>query len=195
MHRERSPLQAAQQHAQALSATQLLGIVLLTLALVPSGAHLFELPNKLAMTPHDYLIAQASYRGWALFGIVVVGAIAVSGLHAYLVRANHAAMRWSLVALACLAAAQAIFWTFTYPMNVLTDNWTAMPADLESARRQWEFSHAAASVFNFAALVAMVLSVQASRPCAGAVIIEAIGKDVEVRMARARALSFADVDR
>ncbi len=194
MHHEQITLHIAQR-AQVLSATQLVGIVLLTLALVPTGAHLFELPNKLAMAPHDYLIAQASYRGWALFGIVVIGAIAFSGLHAYLVRANRAAFRWSLVAPACLVAAQVIFWTFTYPMNVLTDNWTVMPFDLEGARRQWEFSHAAASVFNLGALVAMVLSVQASRPCASAGIIDAIGKDVEARMARERALSFADLDR
>ena len=193
MRHERLPLRAAQQRAQVLSATQLVGIVFLTLVLVPAGAHLFELPNKLAMTPHDYLVAQASYRGWALFEIVVAGAIALSGLHAYLVRANRAAFRWSLIALACLAAAQIIFWTFTYPVNVLTDNWTSMPVDLESARRQWEFSHAAESTFDFTALVAMLLSVLASRPCAGAGIIAAIGKDIEARMARERALSFADI--
>ncbi len=193
MRHERLPLRAARQRAQVLSATQFVCIVFLTVALVPAGAHLFELPNKLAMAPHDYLVAQASYRGWALFGIVVAGAVALSGLHAYLVRANRAAFRWSLIALACLAAAQIIFWTFTNPVNVLTDNWTSMPADLESARRQWEFSHAAESTFDFAALVAMLLSVLASRPCAGAGIIAAIGKDIEARMARERALSFADI--
>ena len=192
MHHERFPLLAAQR-ARLLSATQLVGIVLLALALVPGGAHLFELPNKLAMTPRDYVIAQASYRGWALFGIVVVGAIALSGLHAYLVRTNRAAFRWSVIAVACLVAAQLIFWSFTYPVNVLTDNWTSMPPDVEAARRQWEFSHAAASVFNFGALVAMVLSVQASRPCIGAGILEAIGRDIEARLARERALSLADL--
>lgn len=195
MRHEPSPLQSAQQRAQLLSVTQVVAVMLLTVTLVPAGAHLFELPNKLAMTPHDYLVAQASYRGWALFGIVVVCAIAVSGLHAYLVRCNSAAFRWSLIVLACLAVAQVVFWTLTYPMNVLTDNWTVMPTDIEAARRQWEFSHAAASAFNFMALVAMVLSIQASRPYVGAWIIAAIGKDIEVRMARERALSFADLDR
>ena len=120
----------ATARASALAA-QFVCIVFLTVALVPAGAHLFELPNKLAMAPHDYLVAQASYRGWALSVIVVAGAVALSGLHAYLVRANRAAFRWSLIALACLAAAQIIFWTFTNPVNVLTDNWTSMPADLE----------------------------------------------------------------
>ena len=195
MRHERLHLQAAQKRARLLSLVQLAAIVLLTLALLPAAAHLFELPNKLALAPHDYLIAQSSYRGWALFGFVIAGAVAASALHAYLVKANPPALRWSLIALACLAGAQIIFWTFTYPINVLTDNWTVMPADLEAVRRQWEFSHAAASLFDFAALVAMVVSVQASRPCLGPGIVAAIGRDIDVRMARARALGLGEADR
>lgn len=195
MRHERLHLQAAQKRARILSLTQLAAIVLLAITLLPAAAHLFELPNKLTLAPRDYLIAQSSYRGWALFGFVIAGAIAVSALHAYLVRANPLALRWSLVALACLAGAQIIFWSFTYPMNVLTDNWTALPADLEAARRQWEFSHAAASVFDFGALVAMIVSVQASRPCLGPGIAAAIGRDIDVRMARARASNLAEADR
>ncbi len=189
MRHEPLPLQSAQQRARWLSVTQLMGVIFLTLALVPAGAHLFELPNKISLAPSDYMIVQASYRGWALFGVVVAGAIVMSGLHAYLVRASRPAWRWSLVALGCIAATQIVFWTFTFPINVLTDNWTTMPADLDWARRQWEFSHAAASAFNLAALVALVLSIQASRPYMGAGIIEAIGKDIEARMARDRALN------
>jgi len=98
-----------------------------------------------------------------------------------------------VIAVACLVAAQLIFWSFTYPVNVLTNNWTSMPADVEAARTQWEFSHAVASVFNYGALVAMVPSVQASRPCIGAGILEAIGRDIEARLARERALSLADL--
>jgi hypothetical protein len=195
MHYQRLHLQAARKRARLLSLVQLAAIVLLTFTLLPAAAHLFELPNKLALAPHDYLIAQSSYRGWALFGFAVAGAIVASTLHAYLVKASPLALRWSLVVLACLATAQIIFWTFTYPMNVLTDNWTAIPADLEAARRQWEFSHAAASVFDFAALVAMIVSVQASRPCLGSGIVAAVGRDIDVRKARARALNLVEADR
>jgi hypothetical protein len=195
MHYQRLHLHAERKRARVLSLVQLAAIVLLAFTLLPAAAHVFELPNKLALAPHDYLVAQSSYRGWALFGFVVAGAVAVSALHAYLVKASPLALRWSLVVLACLATAQIIFWTFTYPMNVLTDNWTAMPADLEAARRQWEFSHAAASVFDFAALIAMILSMQASRPCLGTGIVAAVGQDIDVRMARARALSLAEAER
>jgi hypothetical protein len=195
MHYQRLHLQAARKRARLLSLVQLAAIVLLTFTLLPAAAHLFELPNKLALAPHDYLIAQSSYRGWALFGFAVAGAFAASTLHAYLVKASPLALRWSLVVLACLATAQIIFWTFTYPMNVLTDDWTAMPADLDAARRQWEFSHAVASVFDFAALVAMIVSVQASRPCLGSGIVAAVGRDIDVRKARARALNLVEADR
>lgn len=195
MRHERLHLRAAQKRARLLSLTQLAAIVLLTLTLLPAAPHLFELPNKLALAPHDYLVAQSSYKGWALFGFAIAGAVAVLALHAYLVQANPLALRWSLVALGCLVAAQIIFWTLTYPMNVLTDNWTAMPADLEAARRQWEFSHVAASVFDFSALIAMIVSMQASRPCLGPGIVAAIGRDIDVRLARARALNLAGPDR
>jgi hypothetical protein len=57
-----------------------------------------------------------------------------------------------------LALTQAIFWTFTYPMNVASTNWTVMPQDFEAARRQWEYSHAVNAVLTFAAFVAIALS-------------------------------------
>jgi hypothetical protein len=39
-------------------------------ALVPVGAHLFELPNKIGLSEEHYFLVQSIYRGWALFGIV-----------------------------------------------------------------------------------------------------------------------------
>src|SRR5262245_56888000 len=45
------------------------------LALVPSGAHLLELANKLALPAERYFVVQALYRGWALSGVVVVIAL------------------------------------------------------------------------------------------------------------------------
>jgi len=47
-----------------------------------------------------------------------------------------------------LVPAGIVFWSFTYPMNVLTANWTVAPADFEAARDQWEYSHAAASLLS-----------------------------------------------
>jgi hypothetical protein len=45
------------------------------LALIPAGAHLAEMPHKIALTRDEYLVVQQIYRGWALFGVVVVGGL------------------------------------------------------------------------------------------------------------------------
>src|SRR3546814_1785599 len=58
-----------------LRVMQFLAIVFPALALVPAGAHLFELPAKISLTREDYFIVQAIYSGWALFGFVLVSAI------------------------------------------------------------------------------------------------------------------------
>src|SRR5436190_13214874 len=68
----------------ALRLIQFLAIILTALALVPSGAHLAALPNKMAMAQETYFIAQQIYAGWALFGIVLFGALAANLAHALL---------------------------------------------------------------------------------------------------------------
>jgi hypothetical protein len=59
----------------------------------------------------------------------------------------------------CLGITQAVFWTFTYPMNVASNNWTVMPDSFEAARRQWEYSHAVNAVLTFVAFIALTLAV------------------------------------
>ena len=48
-----------------------LAVVLTALALIPYGAHLFSLPNKIGMTQEQYFIAQRAYDGWALMALVL----------------------------------------------------------------------------------------------------------------------------
>jgi hypothetical protein len=52
------------QHSVRAGTTDLR--VLTALALVPAGAHLFELPNKIGLSQDRYFIVQSIYRGWAL---------------------------------------------------------------------------------------------------------------------------------
>jgi hypothetical protein len=68
------------------SGIDLAAIMLTALALVPSGAHLAALPNKMAMEQADYFAAQKIYAGWALFGIVLFGALAANLAHAIVLR-------------------------------------------------------------------------------------------------------------
>ena len=58
----------------ALQLIQSLAIILTALALVPSGAHLAALQNKMAMAQPAYFVAQQIYAGGAFFGIVLFGA-------------------------------------------------------------------------------------------------------------------------
>ena len=134
---------------------QLLAIVAAALYLVPAGAHLFELPHKMALSTAEYMTVQQIYAGWELFGIVIAIALLATLTNTLLVRADRRAFRWSLVAFLALAATQGVFWAFTYPINVATRFWTISP---ELFRRQWEYSHAASAVLTFVALVAIVYS-------------------------------------
>jgi hypothetical protein len=138
---------------------RVLAIVSVALYLVPTGAHLFELAGKMALSPPDYMLAQGLYRGWALFGIVIFAALVLTLQHAILLRRERIVLVLSLAAFFCLVATQVIFWVFTYPMNVASGNWTVTPEHFETARRQWEYSHAASAGFTFVALIAITLSV------------------------------------
>ncbi len=108
---------------------QFVAIVLTALALVPGGAHLFALPNKINLSVSDYFIAQGIYRGWTLLGIVLIG------------------------------AALANFALFTFPANQVTSNWTEAPANWQQLRWQWKMSHALNAAITFIAFCSLTISV------------------------------------
>ena len=144
-----------------LAAARFFSLFFAALALGPALAHLLELPSKIGLSREDYLTVQQIYRGWALLGIVVIGALATSLAHAWLVRKRRRAFVPAALAFACLAGTQVVFWSFTYPTNRLTENWTMLPGNWEALRTQWEYSHAASALLNIAALVLLILSVLA----------------------------------
>jgi hypothetical protein len=137
---------------------QIAAITSVALCVIPAGAHFFERANKMALSPTDYMIVQQIYAGWAYFGIAVVLALLTTLAHTLAVRRNRIAAVLSFGSFVTLTGTQAIFWTWTYPMNVATQNWTKTPAAFEAARRQWEDSHAVAAVLAFAALLLLAAS-------------------------------------
>ena len=141
----------------------LVAVVSVAMCLVPAGAHFFELANKMSMSEPEYMTVQKIYAGWSFFGIAVIAALLITLIHTFMVRSDWTAFFLSLAAFLCLAATQGIFWMFTYPMNVASTNWTVTPADFESARRQWEYSHAVNAVLTFVALVTITASVVARK--------------------------------
>jgi hypothetical protein len=128
------------------------------LALAPSLAHALELPNKINLPRNEYLTVQQIYRGWRLLGFVVAGAVLSTFALTILTRSDPIVFAWSLTALLCIVGTQIVFWTFTYPVNQRTDNWTRLPDDWMALRAQWEYSHAASAALNLFALIALILS-------------------------------------
>jgi hypothetical protein len=153
---------SAQRRAEVrlvpLKIVQFLALVLTALALVPSGAHLFEFPNKMSLGAEQYFIAQSIYRGWSLFGIVLFGALIANLALALLLRGRGAPFALALFGFFSIALALVIFFIWTYPANQATNNWTMIPNDWEQLRRQWEYSHAADAVVTFAAFCSVALS-------------------------------------
>ena len=148
-----------------LRIAQFLAIVLTALALVPAGAHLFELPNKIGLAQEEYFLVQGIYRGWALFGIVLFGALAANLVLTLMVRRQRGAFWLALVAFLLVVATLAVFFTWTYPANQATASWTEVPADWQALRRHWEYAHAANAVLTFLALCAVTLSALLARDC------------------------------
>jgi hypothetical protein len=138
---------------------QFLALLLTALALVPAGAHLFALPNKIVLAQDQYFVVQGIYRGWALFGIVLFGALAADLALAILARGSGAPFVLALAAFFCIAATLAIFFAWTYPANVATDNWTTIPDNWEALRTRWEYAHAVNAMITLVALACTALSV------------------------------------
>ncbi len=63
---------------RVVPAFQFIALVLAALALIPAGAHFFELPNKMALDGQAYLTVQQIYAGWSLFGIALIGSLAAN---------------------------------------------------------------------------------------------------------------------
>jgi hypothetical protein len=128
------------------------------LALAAALAHVLALPNKINLPEREYFIIQQAYRGWNqlayLLLVELISMLAIAGLSWHEPR-----VLWpTLAAILCLLCAQAVFWNFTYPANVATDNWTAIPADWDSLRTRWEYSHALGATFQVLAMSGLIIA-------------------------------------
>jgi hypothetical protein len=147
-----------------LKVVQFLAVVLTALALVPGGAHTFALLNKISLGAEQYFIVQNIYRGWALFGFVLVGALLADlALALMLLRRGGAPFNLAMLAFCCVALTLVIFFVWTYPANAATSNWTTIPGNWEQLREQWEYSHAVNASITFVALCSVTLSVLMTR--------------------------------
>jgi hypothetical protein len=143
---------------------QFLAIVIGALALIPSGAHLAALLNKIALPQSEYFTVQAIYYRWAVLGLLWLAAIVLNVSLAVLVRAQRGPFWFAVLAALCFVLMLVIFFVWTQPANQATQNWTVAPENWQRLRRQWEYSHAANTVIVFTALCLTTLSALIWRP-------------------------------
>lgn len=142
---------------------QFIAVLLTAIALMPAGAHLFALPNKITLAPNEYFIVQGIYRGWALFGVVLFANLIALAALAFIERAHRKPFILVLISLGCQFLVLVLFFAFIYPANQATNNWTEIPAGWETLRRQWEYGHAVNAAISFAGFCALVWSVLLAR--------------------------------
>jgi len=103
----------SEYQGMALRLVQFLAVMLTALALV----HLAALPNKMAMAHAAYFVTQQIYAGWALFGIVLFGALVANLAHT-----DRAAQAGPIIRLCARLIFAFCVWTF--PTNKATNNCT-----------------------------------------------------------------------
>jgi hypothetical protein len=119
-------------------------LLLTAIALIPLGAHVFEMSAKMKLGRDAYFMAQGLYRGWAWFGAVFACALLACAARAALPGARRERLFAGFAAV-MIAASLAIFFAYVYPANQITKDWTVVAANWKSLRQQWEWGHAASA--------------------------------------------------
>jgi hypothetical protein len=154
----RYPVTSKRAHPILYDAVLFVALLATALALAGALAHAFELPNKIDLPRDEYFIVQNIYRGWWQFAYVLAAQLLAIIALIILARQQPGVVWPAVVALACLVAAQVLFWTYTYPANAATANWTTIPENWATLRNQWEYSHAAGAAFQFIAMVSLIIA-------------------------------------
>ncbi len=138
-------------------------LIFTAVALVPVSAHFFELPNKIHLAQEQYFTVRQIYRGWALFGVVLFGALAANLFLMIMLRDQPGSFGLALVSVLCVAGSLTIFFVWTYPVNLATSNWTVAPTNWSELRAQWEYSQAVNAAVTFVGLCTLALSIVIAR--------------------------------
>src|SRR5260370_37356424 len=120
-----------------LKIVQFLAVTLTALALVPSGAHLFALPNKINLVAEQYFIVQNIYRGWSLFCVALIGALIANLALALLQRGRGAPFGLAVFAFLCIALTLVVFFIWTYTAHPATNTWMMLAAHWQQLRLTW----------------------------------------------------------
>jgi hypothetical protein len=151
-------VRVTKEDQMAVRLFQWLAILFMAAAIIPAGAHLAALPNKIGLGQADYFTVQHIYNGWALFGIADIGALIATLVYTVLLMRSGEAYGYALAAFLLALANLAIFFGWTFPANQATQNWTVAPANWEALRTQWEYSHAVNAVLIFLAFACLLIA-------------------------------------
>ncbi|WP_244470822.1 DUF1772 domain-containing protein [Microvirga massiliensis] len=149
------------RHSAAYDVVFFIALLSTAIALGGALAHLFELPNKIYLRREEYFVVQQAYRGWDRLAYVLLVEL-VSMIAVVIMSRRERFVFWPAVfAVLFLLAAQAVFWTYTFPANVATRNWTMIPDDWVVLRMRWEYSHAVGAAFQLLAMSSLIIAVLA----------------------------------
>ena len=140
-----------------VSVVSFLALVLTAIALIPAGAHVFEMSAKMKLGRDAYFVVQGLYHGWAYFGIAIVGSFLACLAKAWLAGTRRDRIL-SIFAGLMMAVSLAIFFADIYPANQITKDWTTIPANWKNWRYQWEWGHAVAAACTLLAFLALAWS-------------------------------------
>ena len=143
---------------------RLAAVLLTATGLVPAGAHLMAMPNKLGLAAEAYLVVQAIYRGWWIGGLFWAAALLANAGLGAVQRRHGEDWRPAAASAVLVALAFAVFLIFTQPANAATANWTHLPPDWQALRLRWEWSHAANAGVLFLALACSARAAIGGRP-------------------------------
>jgi hypothetical protein len=141
-----------------------IAVLLAALCLVPVGAHVLELPAKMAMDREAYFTTQTIYNGWALFGILEAAAIVADLVLAWMARGQPMTMAFAAASAGLIVAALVAFFSLTFPGNIATQNWTVVPDNWEALRFNWEIGHATEAVLTGLSLLFITTAAVAQNP-------------------------------
>jgi hypothetical protein len=102
-----------------------LAVILTAVSLIPGGAHVAELFNKLGLGREEYFLVQQIYQGWALFGIAIIAAFAANLALTFLLWRRREPFSLPAIACLCIAASLAVFFVWVYPTNLATSKRSA----------------------------------------------------------------------
>ena len=153
--------------AQGIDLFAFITAITVAICFVPPAISAFDISSKLSLSQSEYMAVQRTNAGTSFFAATVSAALLLAVAYTLSIRADRSAVLLSAVACLCLTGAELIFWLVTYQINAVTKQWTVVPDNFESARKQWEYAEAIKAIFTLLALVTILLSIVAAEPVNG----------------------------